>query len=71
MKIAQHMQVSIQQFLHEGDPYSTFICGRGITFAFVAHLVQMLQTKQFWVAAILDLANMATPKVACSITLAK
>ena len=40
-------------------------------FAFVAHLVQMLQPNPFLVAAILDLATMATPKGAGSGALAK
>ena len=40
-------------------------------FAFVAHLVQMLQPKPYLVAAILDLAAMATPKGAGSGALAK
>ena len=40
-------------------------------FVFVAHQVQMLQPKPFLVVAILDLAAMATPKVAGSGILAK
>ena len=40
-------------------------------FVFVAHKFQMLQPKPFLVAAILDLAAMATPKVAGSGILAK
>ena len=40
-------------------------------FVFIAHLVQKLQPKPFYMAAILDLAPMATPKVARSGALAK
>ena len=40
-------------------------------FVFAAHLVQILQTKLVYVAAILDLAAMVTPKVVGSGTLAK
>ena len=45
--------------------------GKNTKFVFVAHQVQMLQPKPFLVAAILDLATMAAPKVANLGALAK